>query len=150
MSKRKRILTLVVILLLIGIFTYFYVQRQREVERRNKWQIAEDIGLYVLERVPSGQFQVGESVYFSELDPSEEVVQRALTQFPFQSVYLAEKDVALIMGDAFFQSISGYLVTIGERELPAQYETGLKGLDAGGQVWTSKINDHLYSWTGGL
>lgn len=150
MSKRKRAFAFAAILLLVGIFTYSSLQQQMERERKHKWQIAEDIGLYVLNGVADGQFQVGESYAFSQMDPSQEVVQRALSQSSFHSVYLVEEDVALIMGEPLFQSISGYLVTTGERELPAQYETGLRGLDAGGQVHTGKITEHLYGWTGGL
>lgn len=150
MSKGKRVLTLTAVLLLAGLFLHSYIQHQREAERRNQRQTAEDIGLYILEGASSGQFQVGEDICLSQLDPSEAVVQSALAQPSFHSIRLIEKDVVLIMGDALFQSVSGYLVTTGERELPAQYETGLKSLDAGGRVHTGKITEHLYGWTGGL
>lgn len=149
MSKGKRVLTLAAVLLLAAILAYSYVQQRREAERQARWQAAEDIGIYVLEGVADGRFQVGESYKLSQLDPTEEAVRAALSQ-PFYYVRPVEEDVVLILGESIFQSISGYLVTTGERKLPALYDTGLTWIDMGGQVNTGKITEHLYGWTGGL
>lgn len=149
MSKGKRVLTLAAVLLLAAILAYSYVQQRREAERQARWQAAEDIGIYVLEGVADGRFQVGESYELSQLDPTAEAVRAALSQ-PFYYVRPVEEDVVLIIGETLFQSVSGYLVTVGTRELPEFYETGVKGLDVGGRVHTGKITEHLYGWTGGL
>lgn len=147
--KRKGPILAVILFLLITLLP-LALRHRRVQERQAKRLAAEMIGHYVLEGIADGRFFPGETYYFSQLDPQAEVVQTALAQPSFQYVYPVEEDVVLIMGEPLFQSVSGYLVTTGEQELPSQYETGVKGLDAGGRVSTTKINDHLYSWAGGL
>lgn len=143
--RKNKILRLAVLLLLL-LSVFFLIWQWNQLSQK---QIVAAFGQYALEGVAEGRFQVGESYDFSQLDPAAKSVRAILGQ-PFHYFLPTEEDVILIMGDAFFQSVSGYLVTTGERELPEFYETGIPGLDAGGRVTTSRINDRLYSWWGGL
>ena len=144
MRKNKLLRLAVPLLLLLSVFFL-----SRQWSQLSQKQIVAAFGQYALEGVAEGRFQIGESYDFSRLDPTEKAVRAILDQ-PFHYFLPTEEDVILIMGDAFFQSVSGYLVTTGERELPELYETGILGLDAQGRVMTSRINDRLYSWWGGL
>ena len=93
------------------------------------------IGKYMFDELHSGNFDLNKYIYSEDIENIKSDAYSAFKYSPFNEVYFLDEHTVCIYGDALFDSMSGYIVTDGQKEYSKLFHK-------------VKDYDNLYSWHG--
>ena len=142
----------------IGIFSAILVFRNLQqptetVDLRNQKLIT--IGEYMLDKLHEGDLYPNTSFEKKELseyiDHSKDSdVYNAVLFSDFSSISFLDEHTVMINNGAMFHSVSGYLITDGQKSYPNGFlELPGSGYDSDG-IYIRGESDNIYSWSAGL
>ena len=127
-----------------------------EAYNLDKREAAYKIGTYLLEAAENGDVKTGDLIEEKEilkLAGENSEIYKTVCNSDFAYMYILDDNNVLMVNDAIFQSVNGYLITNGE-EIPDDTILDVPGLHFDGNhiCGLTKCGNHsnLYTWHAGL